>query len=93
MDLNSQTDQDSVPAGDQPVDVYEPTTPMSSETPANEREFLEWKANGRPLCPRCRKSHFGACKSQPCNQPTNGWLPYLNGWLALIGQWLINGWL
>jgi hypothetical protein len=30
---------------------------------------------------------------QPCNQPTNGWLPYLNGWLALIGQWLINGWL
>lgn len=24
-------------------------------------EYLEWKANGRPNCPRCLKSHFGEC--------------------------------
>lgn len=63
MDLKPQADEASFPAGDQTTDDHQKSFAMSSLPQANEREYLEWKISGHPLCPRCRKSHFGTCKS------------------------------
>jgi hypothetical protein len=42
------------------VDI-ERTLPLATNSSStNSQEFLEWKARGRPRCPRCLKSHFGA---------------------------------
>jgi hypothetical protein len=39
----------------------ERTLPLATNSSStNSQDFLEWKARGRPRCPRCLKSHFGA---------------------------------
>lgn len=41
----------------------EPTSAMSSQPATDASAYLQWKANGRPPCSRCRELHFGFCKT------------------------------
>ena len=66
MDLEAQADQAGILAGEEAVDDHELTSTMPSQPQAIESKFPEWKASGRPPCPKCRKRHFGFCKTPQC---------------------------
>jgi hypothetical protein len=63
MDPGSSTDQASVSARDQPMNDHDPTSALPSQPATDESAYLQWKANGRTPCSRCRKLHFGPCKT------------------------------
>lgn len=58
--LGPQVGQAQTSTLDEDMVDSERTLPLTTNSSAtNSQEFLEWKANGRPRCPRCLKSHFG----------------------------------
>jgi len=63
MDQEAQADQAGILAGEEIVNDHELTSTMSSQPQAIEGGYLEWKASGRPPCSKCRKQHFGSCKT------------------------------
>lgn len=63
MDLEPYADQNLTSPRDENTNDHKPVSTTPSHPQVNRREYLEWKANGRPGCPRCHKRHFGFCNT------------------------------